>query len=62
MGVRGIIRDLLGIYLGFEIARAALVGRLELSTPVVVSGIVLLVLGIWFILERIGIMAHYSFD
>ncbi len=61
MGLRGIIRDLVGIYLGYEIARGALTNQFVLSSPIIASGVILLVLGIWFVLERVGLLAHTTF-
>jgi hypothetical protein len=56
VGIRGVIRDIIGIYLGFEIVRGAIYGNFTVTTPILIAGIALLVLGIWFILERIGIL------
>mgnify|MGYP000119369794 CR=1 FL=1 len=56
MGIRGFIRDLIGIYLGFEIIKGAITKHFELTMPIIVCAVILLALGIWFILERIGLL------
>ncbi len=56
MGFRGIIRDILSIYLGYEIIKGALFGNFELHIWIVLAAIILLIFGMWFILERIGIL------
>jgi putative effector of murein hydrolase LrgA (UPF0299 family) len=56
MGLRGLIRDMVGIYLGFEIIKGAITKHFEITVPIIVCGAVLLTFGIWFILERLGIL------
>lgn len=56
MGARGFIRDIIGIYLGFEIIKGAITKDFEITGPIIACGLVLLAFGIWFILERIGIL------
>jgi hypothetical protein len=60
MGFRGIIRDILGIYLGYEILKGALSGSFELHIWIIFSAVVMLIFGIWFILERIGILPKFG--
>jgi hypothetical protein len=54
--IRGIIRDLLGIYLGAVITIGYFSKNFTISLPVLVSAIVLLIFGIWFLLERLKIV------
>jgi hypothetical protein len=56
MGLRGIVRDIVGILLGFQIISGALSGSFAIDSVVVIEAIILLVFGVWFILERIGIL------
>ena len=56
MGLRGIVRDIVGILLGFQIISGALSGSFTMDSVVVIEAIILLVFGVWFILERIGIL------
>ena len=56
MGIRGVIRDIVGIYLGFEIVRGYLSHNFTLTPYILIAGLVLLILGLWFVLERIGII------
>ena len=56
MGVRGIVRDIAGIYLGFEIVRGLITDNFVLSKYIIIAGLVLLIFGIWFFLERIGVL------
>ena len=56
MGARGFIRDIIGIYLGFEIIKGAITKHFEINMPIIVCAAILLAFGIWFILERIGIL------
>jgi hypothetical protein len=54
--LRGIIRDLIGIYLGYEIVKGILFKNFTITLPIAISGILLLILSIWFVLERIRIL------
>jgi hypothetical protein len=54
--LRGIIRDLIGIYLGYEIVKGILFKNFTITPPIAISGILLLILSIWFVLERIRIL------
>jgi hypothetical protein len=56
MGLRGIVRAIVGILLGFQIISGALSGSFTIDSVVVIEAIILLVFGVWFILERIGIL------
>ena len=55
MGVRGIIRDVLGIYLGIMVTKDYLTGS-SVDVCTLFAAIVLLLFGIWFILERIHLL------
>lgn len=56
MGVRGLIRDLLGIYLGFEVVRSYISGNSSLNINILIASIAIFILAVWFLLERIGIL------
>lgn len=55
MGLRGIIKDILFIYLGIMIIRLWMTGGKVTSGMVVVTAIIFIII-IWFMLERIGVM------
>lgn len=55
MGVRGIVRDLISFYLGYEIIRGHITGNFAM-TNISVAVIALVVIAIWFMLERIGLL------
>ena len=54
--IRGIIRDILSIYLGYEILRGAIFGDFTLSSTVLIAAALLFAMAVWFILEKIGII------
>jgi len=56
MGIRGIVRDIVGILLGLQIIGGAMSGSFTIDSIVLIEAIILLAFGIWFILERIGIL------
>lgn len=56
MGVRAILRDLLSLYLGYEILRGYFFGNFVLTSTVAIAAAALFVLAIWFLLERIGLL------
>lgn len=59
MGVRGLIRDLLGIYLGFEVIRSY-ISNSSLNINILIVSILILILSVWFLLERIGVLPKIS--
>lgn len=56
MGVRGFIRDIISIYLGYEIIRGFVSDDFAITLPILIVTIALFALTIWFILEKIGIL------
>jgi hypothetical protein len=54
MGVRGLIRDLLGVYIGFRIIISPLI-KLSIN-ELVLSGFIIFGFSFWFTLERVGIL------
>jgi len=56
MGIRAIIRDFLGIYLGYEILKGYLYKRFQINDFILLTALAMLVLSIWFLLERIGVL------
>lgn len=53
--VRGIIRDALSLYLGYEIISGYITGQFAM-TNIAIAVMVSFALAIWFILERIGVL------
>ena len=60
MGVRGLIRDLLGIYLGYEVIRSYFYGNSSLNLNILVASIAIFALAVWFLLERVGVLPKMS--
>jgi len=56
MGIRGIVRDIAGIYLGVEIVRGAITNTFTINKYILIAALILLIFGIWFILERFGVV------
>lgn len=56
MGIRGIVRDIVGILLGIEIISGAMSGSFTIDAIVIIEAIILFVFGIWFLLERVGLL------
>lgn len=55
MSVRGIVRDIISLYLGYEIIRGWITGTYAYNN-ILTTGIVLFALAVWFLLERIGVL------
>jgi small-conductance mechanosensitive channel len=55
MGVRGVIRDILSLYVGYKVLALHLSGKINDSLLVLCS-FLLLAMAIWFLLERAGAM------
>ena len=60
MGIRGIARDIIGIYVGFEIVRAFATNSFVFGRSFLIAGALLLLFGIWFLLERVGIVPKFT--
>jgi len=60
MGVRGLIRDLIGLYLGYEIIKGYVYQSFSFTPTILIATVVLLALSIWFLLERTGILPRLS--
>ncbi len=54
MGIRGIIKDLLFIYLGFMVLKVWLSGG-KVTGGMVVVTVIMFFMVAWFMLERVGI-------
>ena len=54
MGIRGLIRDVLGIYIGFRFLISPVI-KLSIS-ELVLSGFIIFGFSFWFTLERVGIL------
>lgn len=59
MAFRSFIRDVIVFYLVYEILRSYF-QRLQVSLTMVIASILLLILTLWFLLEKIGIMPSLS--
>ncbi|MEM4244618.1 MAG: hypothetical protein QW404_02335 [Candidatus Nanoarchaeia archaeon] len=57
MGLRGLIKDILFIYLGFMVIRLWFTGGKITASMVVVTIVIFFLIG-WFMLERVGILEH----
>ena len=55
MGFRGVVRDILSIYLGYKLILVWLFG-VEFSSDIGIIGLILLIIAIWFIFERVGVL------
>jgi len=55
MGLRGFLRDGLSLYLGYKII-GMWIYHTPFSTNVGYAGVALLLLTIWFVFEKVGIM------
>jgi hypothetical protein len=55
MALRGLVRDLLSLYLGFEVIRGYVTGTMYV-TNISIAALVLFGLALWFMLERIGLL------
>jgi hypothetical protein len=53
--LRGLLRDILSIWLAYEILRSWIFGT-QLSAIAIALAVVLFGIAIWFILERIGLL------
>lgn len=60
MVLRGLIRDILCIYLGYEIIKGYIFGNFSISATVFISSTILFILSIWFLLERIGLIPKFG--
>jgi len=56
MGVRGLIRDLIYLYLAYEIIKGYVYQNFSFSASILIATIGILILSIWFLLEKIGIL------
>jgi len=60
MGVRGVIRDLLSIYIGYEVIKGYIYKNFDFNITLLIATLALLILSIWFILERVGILSKMT--
>ena len=55
MALRGILRDILSIYIGYKILGIWIFGS-AFSSDVGWAAFALLMLSVWFVLERVGVL------
>lgn len=53
MRIRGIIRDILSIYVGFRLIKGYLFKNFQFDIYIFIAAFILFVFGIWFLIERI---------
>ena len=56
MVIRAVARDILGIYLGYEIIKGYIQHNFAINTFILLAAAILLIFGVWFLLERTGII------
>ncbi len=57
MGVRGLVRDVLSIYLGYKLLSCYLSNACKgIEVGVFIAAVILLILAVWFLLERVGVL------
>jgi hypothetical protein len=56
MGVRAFLKDILIIYLGYEIVKGYITHNFTISASIFIIALVLIIFAIWFFLERLGIL------
>jgi hypothetical protein len=59
MGLRGILRDILSIYVCIIIFGNLISGNMKTDLTFVLATLALFILSIWFLLERIGIVPKF---
>jgi len=59
MALRGIIRDIISIYIGFHLLIAAVTGDCLSSETLLLYALGILIFSLWFTLERIGIIPKF---
>ncbi|MBU4300659.1 MAG: hypothetical protein ABIF85_00485 [Nanoarchaeota archaeon] len=55
MALRGILRDIISIYIGYQILKIWIFGS-AFSSNIGWAAVALLLLTIWFVFEKLGIM------
>jgi len=58
MGLRGILRDVLSIYVGYKVVGMWLLGS-KFDSSAGWTALALLLLSLWFVCERVGIIPKY---
>jgi len=56
MGVRGVIRDVLALYVSYRIIEGFVSKNLVADSHLLLSSILLFFLTLWFLLEKIGLI------
>ncbi len=56
MGVRGVIRDVLALYVSYRVLEGALFKKFAADFHLVLCSLLLLILTLWFLLEKIGLI------
>lgn len=56
MGVRGVIRDVLALYVSYRVLEGALFNKFAPDLHLVLCSLLLLILTLWFLLEKTGLI------
>jgi uncharacterized protein YjaZ len=57
MVIRAVIRDMLGLYLGYEILKGYLYPKsFQITDYILLAALAMFLMSIWFFLERVGIL------
>jgi len=56
MGFRGIIRDIICIYIGYKLLVCVITDTIPTSDQLILYAAALLIFSVWFMLERIGLL------
>ena len=59
MGVRGLLRDLLTVYVCIIIFANLVTGNMKVDTTFILAALALFLLTVWFLLERIGLIPKF---
>lgn len=56
MGFRSFLRDLLTLYLGYQVIKSYLFGEFSFSIILLLVTVVLMVFTLWFLFEKLGLV------
>lgn len=56
MAVRSLIRDLIVVYLSYEVIKGYISHTVTVNTNILIAVVLLLLITIWFLLEKIGLL------
>jgi len=59
MGARGVLRDLLSIYICITIFANLITGNMKADLTLILATLLLFILTVWFLLEKIGLVPKF---